>query len=285
MVGRHDANEKLPYGRGTLVDGDPFTFYSCRPVHLAIAPPRRSRGDPRPPPDAVTLLVRELWVDVNAQDLFGRTPLHWVAFAAPGHQGPALSALLALGGDLERRASDGGTPLAAAAERVPRRLVPLLLSRGASANTFDAEFFTPLMNACIEARQPARDAIIALLRASTPETRHAVSRYGQSAADFLVSLSLSLARPAHKSLITGSLETAPDRGMARVGRACGGRHCYRRACPSNPTTRPARCPLPPASPSAAQPRRPLPRASTTPRPGRCAKRWWAWRSTFRLMRR
>jgi hypothetical protein len=66
--GRHHPNEQIPYKAGSsTADGrapdgeDENDGRWCRLVHLIVAPPRRSQGDPQPPPllEALHMLKHE----------------------------------------------------------------------------------------------------------------------------------------------------------------------------------------------------------------------------------
>lgn len=177
--GRYDANGPFP---PASAQGSERLF--LRPVHLAVVPSRYSLSTASAPPqlEALAVLVREFGADVNGRDSAGRAPLHWLVRVPQQHQERALDALLALGADLERRDNSGETPVLAVAHRAGD--VQLLLSRGASANVFDANGCTPLIRACSQVLVSA-GAVSALVRASSPETRRAVV-HGSSAVDSLL---------------------------------------------------------------------------------------------------
>jgi hypothetical protein len=129
--------------------------------------------------------VREFGADVNAEDHYEETPLHWVSHARHAHRAPAFDALVALGADLEARDHVLATPVFEAAYR-SSALVQRFLSAGAEVNVRAMYHMTPLMYACHPNSRTAPDALSALLRASAIRTRRAVSNDGQSALDLLL---------------------------------------------------------------------------------------------------
>jgi hypothetical protein len=195
----HDPNDELAYSPwSTVAGGHGHGFGFCRPIHLCVAPPRRARGDPRPPPQLGCLM--ELFcsaqgkLDVNERASDGTTAVHWLAQAAPRHRERALDFLLSHGADLEARDKGGSTPIfwCTTAEDTP--LVRTLLTRGASANVVNYGGFTPLWWACAgDPNTLCPEMISALLQASSPETRHAKGPHSihRSAADMLINSSSS----------------------------------------------------------------------------------------------
>jgi hypothetical protein len=195
--GRHDANERLWYDRRSIAEGQLYDNEFCRPAHLALVPPRREFGDPQPPPQlgVLSVLVSEFGADLTVPDEDGALPLDWLPYVAEGHKATALDALLSLGGDglLNARAQNqgGATPIFWAALEGDDEVVQLLLSRGASADVVGRLGFTPLIQACRSEQVSNWGGLLALLRASSPETRRSVvagpDGDGESAIDFFLS--------------------------------------------------------------------------------------------------
>jgi len=73
-----DANEQVAYGPGCWLDGAEYGY--CAPVHLCIRPRQLSQDAPRTQIhlEALEILLREVGADVNAMDVDGRSPLHYL---------------------------------------------------------------------------------------------------------------------------------------------------------------------------------------------------------------
>ncbi|MDP7051124.1 MAG: ankyrin repeat domain-containing protein [Verrucomicrobiota bacterium] len=85
-------------------------------------------------------------VDVNAEDEFGFTPLHFAAWV--GHKEIA-ELLIENGADVNANSWRGLTPLHDAATNISKEIIELLINNGADVNAKDVEGFTPWDHAAI----------------------------------------------------------------------------------------------------------------------------------------
>jgi ankyrin repeat protein len=180
----HDANRRVEYGFGYSLDVGCSGSDFCSPVHLCIRPPRLAPGIPQLPPqlDCLRVLVEEGGADVNARDIYGKTPLLWLGRAdcTPESHCGALALLVKLGADVNARGSGGWSLVHIYAEHSDHpSILRRLLGHGASV---DINGQTPLMMGCI-CNNPA---VPELLRRSSIETRRAVDLVA-TALDYLAS--------------------------------------------------------------------------------------------------
>lgn len=182
--------DKLRYDICSNITGEPAEEdIWCLAVHVALVPPKASGsqvGHPKLQLGALEVLLHEFGADVNARDVYGQTPLHWLPCAAADDDEVerALGALLSAGAAIEARDDMDITPLLAASSYAPP-LVSLLLSLGASPDVIDVCGRSPLIEAS-ELRVGAPDNVPLLLRVSSRATRRAVDEEGKSAVDRLL---------------------------------------------------------------------------------------------------
>jgi ankyrin repeat protein len=193
----HDPNQRIEYGSNNYLVGS-ASGDSCTAAHLCLTPPRLSdAAAPGPPPQLACLevLVQEGKADVNAKGYDNYTPLHWLAMYVPPGDAhlAALDLLLRLGADVDAR---GGRNDETSIFKYARKGYPTgpqrLLGRGASADVANSTEHTPLMLACVHLSDndspERRDVALALLRASSRQTRRAVSLIGSSAVDIIITV-------------------------------------------------------------------------------------------------
>jgi ankyrin repeat protein len=107
-----------------------------------------------------TLKLIEYGADINAKNMFGKTPLHW---ASRGHHfgdGSVLRLLLKHGGDVNAPDTRGFTPLHEASHWGAPEVVPILLKHGADAEAEDSDGKTALQVAA----ERGHDEVVKLLR-------------------------------------------------------------------------------------------------------------------------
>ncbi len=92
-------------------------------------------------PDELSRWLVEQGADIEAQDAYGRTPLHNRAVIALGE----IRTLLELGADVHAKDKGGDTPLHTAAKFANVEAVRLLLEHGAQADVLNASNQTPLL--------------------------------------------------------------------------------------------------------------------------------------------
>jgi ankyrin repeat protein len=149
LAGKHIQTADLLLSNGA----DPHVrgFQGSTPLHSAVS----YRGYP----EAVQKLI-EYDVDINAENMYGSTPLHW---ASRGHcfkSGTVLQLLLEHGADIKaRNRIRGWTPLHEASCGAPE-MVPLLLKHGADVKAEDNDGKTALQVAAAE----GHDKVVELLR-------------------------------------------------------------------------------------------------------------------------
>ncbi len=105
--------------------------------------------------------------DIEAKDIYGRTPLHNRASSLFGN----VETLLALGADVHVLDNDGATPLHHAAQFANLDAVRRLLERGARADVLDTAGLTPLvagLQRCSNAQIAAMAGVAELLLAAEP---------------------------------------------------------------------------------------------------------------------
>lgn len=86
--------------------------------------------------------------DINAQDLLGRTALHYTCFCEDGRL-TVVQGLIGHGADLDTRARDGATPLHYAAMNGDRDKAKLLIESGATIDVWDLAGRSPLHTAAV----------------------------------------------------------------------------------------------------------------------------------------
>ncbi|WP_420138004.1 ankyrin repeat domain-containing protein [Sphingomonas sp.] len=91
-------------------------------------------------PDDLARWLVEQGADVNAEDIYGETPLH----ARAGHWQGRLDILVELGADVNHGEGGRGAPLHRAAMSALSRNVQRLLAHGAKVDALDRQGFTPL---------------------------------------------------------------------------------------------------------------------------------------------
>jgi len=96
-------------------------------------------------------------VDVNAEDEFGFTPLHFAAWV--GHKEIAVL-LIKNGADVNANSWNGLTPLHDAATNISKDIIELLIDNGADVNAKDEEGFTPLDHAAIWDHKEIADLLV-----------------------------------------------------------------------------------------------------------------------------
>ena len=82
--------------------------------------------------------------DINAENMYGSTPLHWVSRGHYFKDGSVLRLLLERGADVNARRKDGSTPLHWASHHGALEVVHLLLEHGADVKAVDVEGKTAL---------------------------------------------------------------------------------------------------------------------------------------------
>ena len=94
----------------------------------------------------VALKLLEYGADINAENAFGSTPLHWASRGHHFEDGSVLRLLLKHGGDVNSRDTRGLTPLheALGSEGGGLKVVPLLLKHGADIEAEDSNGRTAL---------------------------------------------------------------------------------------------------------------------------------------------
>ena len=96
-------------------------------------------------------------VDVNTEDEFGFTPLHFAAWF--GHNEIA-ELLIENGADVNANALRGLTPLHDAATNISQEIIELLIENGADVNAKDEEGFTPMDHATIWNHKEIADLLV-----------------------------------------------------------------------------------------------------------------------------
>lgn len=89
--------------------------------------------------------------EINAQDLLGRTALHYNCFCREGKL-ESIQVLIRFGAELDIRARDGATPLHYAAMKGYEDRAELLVEAGAIVDTWDLAGYTPLQTAVIHGK-------------------------------------------------------------------------------------------------------------------------------------
>jgi hypothetical protein len=136
--------------------------------------------------ECLRFLVNEAGVEINATDDMGDTAVHWLARYPPSPGGlRVLKTLLSLGAKVDARAKSGETPIFYCAEEAHLETLTALLDAGASMDVVDKLGGTALMGAVTG--RVNRAVAERLLSLSSPETLRAVTKYGDSAADWLIS--------------------------------------------------------------------------------------------------
>ena len=103
--------------------------------------------------------------DINAENMYKSTPLHWVSRGLYFKDGSVLRLLLERGADVNARREDGSTPLHWASQYGALEAVRLLLEHGADVEAVDVDGRTALQVLCVfqEVNQGRRDEITRLL--------------------------------------------------------------------------------------------------------------------------
>ncbi len=96
-------------------------------------------------------------VDVNTEDEFGFTALHFAAWV--GHKEIAVL-LIENGADVNANSWSGLTPLHDAATNISKDIIELLIDNGADVNAKDEEGFTPLDHAAIWDHKEIADLLV-----------------------------------------------------------------------------------------------------------------------------
>jgi hypothetical protein len=162
-----------------------------RPVHCCIVGVPHSSSSHENALRALEILVKEGGADVNGRDSRGCTAMHGLAFAAHHPQlEAAFRLLVSSGADVHARNDRMTTPLFYAVESGNLQILRLLAASGASPDGLvDVDGQTPLMWAAggtANVGPERRPVLEEVLRLSSPETRRAVTKQGDSAIDWLV---------------------------------------------------------------------------------------------------
>jgi ankyrin repeat protein len=144
--------------------------------------------------------------EINAQDLFGRTALHYTCFSRRGSL-EAIHLLLEYGADLDIRARHGATPLHYAAMTGDREKVMALVEAGTKIDTPDLSGGSPLYTAAFYGH---RDVVVYLWEKANKDLR---DRSGWNA------LHLA-AMSGHEEVVKTLVEAGTDReAKDREGRS------------------------------------------------------------------